>query len=113
MNRFSFVVFSFILFHSAFCQMDSISSIDKSFLNKETVKVLNLNGCLDLILSDEIAELNNLEDLNVSGTNLEVFPKSITKCKKLKKVNLNYNPSININQVCKAPCFISFFHLQH
>jgi internalin A len=100
MNRFSFVIFSFILFPSAFCQVDSISSTDKPFFNKETVKVLNLNGRLDFLLSDELAELNNLEELNVSGTNLEVLPKSITKCKKLKKINLSYNPSININQVC-------------
>ncbi|MBL55927.1 MAG: hypothetical protein CMP61_01945 [Flavobacteriales bacterium] len=104
MIRFRFLIIQFFIFLSlsVFSQIDYLNFIEKSDLNKESIKVLNLMGLLDVVIPNEISYLENLEELNLSGTNLITLPNSLIKCKNLKRVDLSYNPNIDINQVCSV-----------
>lgn len=83
-------------------QVYHASSLSEVFENKATIKTLNLTGKSLEVLPNLVSELINLEELNLSKTNLKTLPIELSLCKKLRKIDLGYNPDMDVNQVFKV-----------
>lgn len=81
-------------------QSFQVNTIKEAIANKEVVTSITLSNISDLTI--DITEMPKLEELILSESNVISLPDFISRVNTLKRINLNNNPGININQVSEV-----------
>ena len=94
-----FFVLVLIFNQGVSAQLVKAFNLEDALRNKASLRMLDLSNQDVSNELDVLLQLSSLEELNLMGTNLTNLPKGLTGLKLLKKINLSYNESLDIEQV--------------
>jgi len=94
-----FFVLVLIFNQGVSAQLVKAFNLEDALRNKASLRMLDLSNQDVSNELDVLLQLSSLEELNLMGTNLTNLPKGLTGLKLLKKINLSYNESLDVEQV--------------